>query len=281
MSGQKRNLSVGDRVFDREKEAGGMVVVRIPDKNANEIRVPGTGKTVADYNDDYPDDANVATVVFEKDIYGKVNNVDALTPDEIQEEVERISIREYDYPIPRLRRRLSSLPDKIETYHDLICYQHARLIKLAAGVTQLDFLWTRYNQLKEGEFEMASITKEDKYQLQEGTNICVYCGQEAETQLDHVIPISRGGPDDISNQVPACEPCNSSKLDNDVIEWCQEEGIPIPRIVSGKYLKQYEENLRSENRLHEQLPHEEREKWDGAELKRNVSERVFKSYRGQ
>ena len=39
--------------------------------------------------------------------------------------------------------------------------------------------------------------------------ICAYCGQEAD-QVDHVIPINKGGTDHPDNLVAACMFCNSS-----------------------------------------------------------------------
>lgn len=47
---------------------------------------------------------------------------------------------------------------------------------------------------------------------------CVYCNSEA-TCLDHVIPISRGGPDIVANLVAACRPCNTSKGSKMINEW--------------------------------------------------------------
>lgn len=47
---------------------------------------------------------------------------------------------------------------------------------------------------------------------------CVYCGEPA-TQVDHIVPVSKGGTDDVSNLVPACRSCNSSKGNRDVDEW--------------------------------------------------------------
>lgn len=41
---------------------------------------------------------------------------------------------------------------------------------------------------------------------------CVYCGCVPETlEMDHVVPISKGGGHTKENVVPACKPCNSSK----------------------------------------------------------------------
>ena len=40
---------------------------------------------------------------------------------------------------------------------------------------------------------------------------CAYCGSLGTVFRDHVVPISRGGDNVVSNIVPACTPCNSSK----------------------------------------------------------------------
>lgn len=51
-------------------------------------------------------------------------------------------------------------------------------------------------------------------------NSCVYCGStEGTLEKDHIVPISKGGTDFISNVVPACRSCNSSKGNKDVVEW--------------------------------------------------------------
>lgn len=60
---------------------------------------------------------------------------------------------------------------------------------------------------------------------------CAYCGGENVTQVDHVIPLSRGGTHDRANLVPACKSCNMDKLDFTVEEWKalrEEEGSGWP-----------------------------------------------------
>lgn len=42
-------------------------------------------------------------------------------------------------------------------------------------------------------------------------NKCLACGQQAKLSPDHVIPISKGGTNDISNIQPLCLKCNLSK----------------------------------------------------------------------
>jgi len=48
---------------------------------------------------------------------------------------------------------------------------------------------------------------------------CFYCGFNANIEIDHVIPISRGGRHSIGNLVPACITCNRSKNNKFIIEW--------------------------------------------------------------
>jgi 5-methylcytosine-specific restriction endonuclease McrA len=52
---------------------------------------------------------------------------------------------------------------------------------------------------------------------------CAYCGADNPTSVDHVVPVAAGGVTDLSNLVPACSRCNSSKRDRDLKEWlaCQ------------------------------------------------------------
>jgi 5-methylcytosine-specific restriction endonuclease McrA len=47
---------------------------------------------------------------------------------------------------------------------------------------------------------------------------CVYCGKDA-SQVDHVTPRCQGGTDDLSNLVPACAACNTSKNGRTPEEW--------------------------------------------------------------
>lgn len=51
---------------------------------------------------------------------------------------------------------------------------------------------------------------------------CVYCAStDGPFEIDHVVPVSRGGSSDAGNLVLACRPCNRSKRDKLVEEWLQ------------------------------------------------------------
>lgn len=49
---------------------------------------------------------------------------------------------------------------------------------------------------------------------------CQYCGvRGVQLQCDHIIPVSRGGSNDLSNLATACRKCNLSKHDKTPEEW--------------------------------------------------------------
>lgn len=56
--------------------------------------------------------------------------------------------------------------------------------------------------------------------------MCIYCGINKATTLDHVIPIKRGGTHSIGNLVPACQSCNSSKNTKTITEWKKTKRNP-------------------------------------------------------
>lgn len=50
-------------------------------------------------------------------------------------------------------------------------------------------------------------------------NCCAYCGASGDMQIEHVIPISKGGTHAMGNIVPACQRCNYSKATKEAESW--------------------------------------------------------------
>jgi hypothetical protein len=48
---------------------------------------------------------------------------------------------------------------------------------------------------------------------------CVYCGSTEDLELDHVVPVNRGGSNSIDNLATCCKTCNSRKRDMAPAKW--------------------------------------------------------------
>lgn len=62
--------------------------------------------------------------------------------------------------------------------------------------------------------------------LQEAWGGCAYCGATGgPLQRDCVLPISRGGRYTLTNVVPACRSCNTSKCNDEVTAWLRRKRL--------------------------------------------------------
>lgn len=78
-----------------------------------------------------------------------------------------------------------------------------------------------YRALKKFQAEGEPITKEIWNAIVAKHNgCCAYCKVETPyLELDHVVPLSRGGKHAVENIVPACRACNTSKNNRTLDEW--------------------------------------------------------------
>lgn len=141
-------------------------------------------------------------------------------------------------PKPKRKRGLHEPPHAVGTVRELIYWEYAHLIAKAAGFEKnYRFIMSRYQLLKTGKMQMSDIVKDDR-KMMVCERCCIYCGSTEDLSFDHIIPLSKGGPDIISNQVLACRSCNSSKRDKDIFYWFGlERKEQIPSVVLSKYLK--------------------------------------------
>ena len=72
----------------------------------------------------------------------------------------------------------------------------------------------RAKKLSNGVYKISSKELKKLYE-----SPCAYCGSKEFIEMDHVIPISRGGQHSIGNLVPACSRCNKRKSDKLLVEW--------------------------------------------------------------
>jgi len=277
----ENRIPVGISVYDAEADEKftRMIVVNHAEVPSGEFEIPETGKTIAEYNPEYDSDAPVVETVYREELNEDVDGWKWMPVEKLAEKAESAGIASYSYPATRLKTTSSHLPNRVGTHRELFCYQLARLAHLAATIEhpeqfQEPRLWETYNKQLDGEISSSSILKENKYQLKENQGICTYCNREAETTFDHIIPSDSGGTDGIDNLVPACQSCNSSKSNQNIIDWHQKHSIPIDRVVLGKYIKIQWNDLEREGRLDSELSQPVRERWSGLEITRRIENRV-------
>lgn len=276
----ENRIPTGMSIYDSDGQYTRLVVVNHPDESCEEFEVPGTGKTVAEYNEDYDPTGPVVQTVYRFKLDQEVEDWMSLPLDEIHSAAQDAGLKTYSYPARRMKSSFSHIPERVETYRELFCYQWARMTHLSATTNQpeqlQDFMmWSNYEKRLAGEITTSSILKENQYQLKENLGVCTYCNQDAETTFDHIIPVSEGGVSEIKNMVPACQSCNSSKSNRNILDWHQEHEIPIDRVVLGKYLKLRWDELEADRELDSMVPDSDRERWEGLEISRRITQQIW------
>ena len=74
-------------------------------------------------------------------------------------------------------------------------------------------------------FERATKLRLHRKTLLRQNPHCTYCGRRISKRsatLDHVVPVSQGGQDDLENLVLCCRACNECKAGRTPTEWIQD-----------------------------------------------------------
>lgn len=87
----------------------------------------------------------------------------------------------------------------------------------AKNKERTNFLTRQYHYRKK--HASGSISFEELQKLMSLIPVCIYCNTNKSTTIDHVIPLSRGGTNNIDNLLPSCVSCNSKKRNKTLSEW--------------------------------------------------------------
>lgn len=99
--------------------------------------------------------------------------------------------------------------------------EHSIQRSLAYFRTEKGKIRNRLNTNKHRALErQGDVTPNELTELMQRQTRCAYCkkvfSDKLPATIDHVIPLSKGGPHTISNLVLACKPCNSRKHNNPI-----------------------------------------------------------------
>lgn len=137
------------------------------------------------------------------------------------------------------RGSMAMPPAYVETIHEEIFYEYAKLISRSAyGKIEYAFVAERFRRLRDGQITISGTIREWERE-QELPHRCVYCKSSSDLTSDHLIPLNRGGDESADNVVAACRSCNTSRGDKGIFEWLGlESKDDLHRLVAGKYLQQ-------------------------------------------
>ena len=126
-------------------------------------------------------------------------------------ETTNVSTYAYRLNIPVLEQRLQALPEKASPQR--LRKHRSKRVFSSKKITSIQALRTQNDVLNRFGGD------------------CAYCQQREATTWDHVIPPAQGGETVLSNLVPCCAFCNSSKGDTDVLSWMQKRKITPSAIL--------------------------------------------------
>ena len=120
------------------------------------------------------------------------------------------------------RRKYQKYKEKYQLINKEYYHQHKDEIK------------AQQKQYRQKNKEFINLKNRKRQKLMNGKNIsikeinklkeladnkCCYCGRSESLQMDHYVPLSKGGAHHISNIVIACKKCNLSKKDKLPEDW--------------------------------------------------------------
>lgn len=139
----------------------------------------------------------------------------------------------------------AGIPSQFSTLAELLYHRYAVLSALHAcldkGIREQGKLFFsvyhgRHKGFLSGKIKISSLNKDEKLKMSL-PQCCVYCGATDKLTIDHLLPTRKGGEDIPENYVWACNSCNSSKRDRDVIAWLREKGKSPSILVYRRYVK--------------------------------------------
>lgn len=89
--------------------------------------------------------------------------------------------------------------------------------------------WARRKTIEQMDYRLTP--KEFQYIRERDNSQCQWCGSTKKITFDHIIPIRNRGLDIIDNVVIACKKCNTSRQNKDPFEWCDSQGIVVPKKI--------------------------------------------------
>ena len=136
------------------------------------------------------------------------------------------------------KRELLTVGDRLAWAYAELGKAHSAVGEGATKYGRLHFMIRAklFKGLRTGSMSRRTLLDDERLKMTM-PQACAYCGAQCGLSLDHLIPVSKGGPDTGDNVVWACRSCNSSKGARDLLEWYARRGEIPPLLLLRRYLK--------------------------------------------
>lgn len=100
---------------------------------------------------------------------------------------------------------------------------------LRARIRHIPHLHNHVQRLMQRPYRPAALTESRaQYKSRLRKDLCVFCGRHpvdvgSKMTIDHIVPVSKGGPNTVENIAAACSSCNSRKSDTDLLTFMLSE----------------------------------------------------------
>ena len=129
------------------------------------------------------------------------------------------------------KQKLNHIEKDLYFIPNFITFQYGKLSKLCKPhipvIKMLDKYGIPYELIDEDNLTKRQLRQRLTTKAKEQIYIrdkfeCQYCGSKEELEVDHIIPISKGGTNENDNLITACHRCNTSKSDKDLEEFIKD-----------------------------------------------------------
>lgn len=150
---------------------------------------------------------------------------DGLTDEQIAHNMGIASSTLYDW-----KKRHSEISESLKRGKDVVDRQvENALLKRALGFSYTEVTSERIidtGQKKRHKGESRLTEQEWEFAIKYFNGRCAYCGEYmSDPTKDHVKPLHDGGTLMRENVIPCCKKCNSSKKDNEMLSWYQNQSF--------------------------------------------------------
>lgn len=134
---------------------------------------------------------------------------------------------------------------QINTVKELVFWSYANLAMAHSAVSHQENVYSKlsfiirsrlYAGLMSGKMKLGPMLDDERVKI-EYSDVCAYCGSEADISIDHLIPKIAKGSNSADNLVRSCKHCNSSKGGKDLLEWHYKRNDFPSLLILRRYLK--------------------------------------------